>query len=95
MCHRDPPPHTWSARGTFRLSSIVRIDSSLLHLGDDHGGNLLRSESLGLVLVLYLELGLRGLLDLGGGPVLHVSLDSGFIKLASDQSLGVATKMAT
>ena len=67
--------------------------SSLLHLGEDHGGDLLRGESLGLVLVLDLELGLGGFINHGEGPVLHVSLDSGFLKLAFDQSLGVATKM--
>ena len=63
--------------------------SSLLHLGEDHGGDLLRGESLGLVLVLDLELGLGGFINHGEGPVLHVSLDSGVLELAPDQSLGV------
>merc|ERR1712172_465161 len=70
------------------LSAEVSL-SSLLHFGEDHGGDLLWGESLGLVLVLALELGLGGILDNSEGPVLHVGLDSRVIKLTSDQSLGV------
>merc|ERR1719341_563840 len=57
------------------LSADISL-SSLLHLGEDHGGDLLWGEPLGLVLVLDLELGLGGVINNGEGPVLHVSLDS-------------------
>ena len=61
----------------------------LLHLGQDHGGALLRGEPLGLVLVLDLQLGPSAFLHHGEGPMLHVRLNCGVIELAADQPLGV------
>ncbi|GMT27288.1 hypothetical protein PFISCL1PPCAC_18585, partial [Pristionchus fissidentatus] len=64
--------------------------SAYLHLDENHRGDLLGSEALGLSLELNLHLGLA---SLGGddleGPVLHVGLDGGVVKLAADESLGV------
>lgn len=61
----------------------------LTHLGQDHGGDLLGGEGLLLALELDLDDGLGALVDDLEGEVLHVSLDLGVGKLASDQSLGV------
>merc|ERR1719412_1064965 len=61
----------------------------LLHLGENHGGNLFRGEHLLLVLVLDLQLGLATVLDDRERPVLHVGLDGRLVELAADQSLGV------
>jgi hypothetical protein len=61
----------------------------LLHLGEDHGGDLLGRE--GLVLAEVLDLNERRaiLVDDGERPVLRVLLDIGVVKAATDQSLGV------
>uniref|UniRef100_A0A7S3NEG7 NAD-specific glutamate dehydrogenase n=1 Tax=Aureoumbra lagunensis TaxID=44058 RepID=A0A7S3NEG7_9STRA len=66
----------------------VRL-SSLTHLGEDHGGDLLGSEGLLLTLELNLDVGLAALVDDCEGEVLHVGLDLSIGKLATDQSLGV------
>jgi len=62
----------------------------VLHLDEDHGGNLLGEEFLDLTLVGNLDL---GLLVLSGddleGPELHVSLDFSVSELSSDESLGI------
>jgi hypothetical protein len=64
--------------------------SDLLHLLEDHGGDLLRGEDLGLTHVLNLNVGLVAvLLDDLEGPVLGVVLDHGVGELAADQTLGV------
>ncbi|GMT21352.1 hypothetical protein PFISCL1PPCAC_12649, partial [Pristionchus fissidentatus] len=62
--------------------------SGVLHLDEHHRGDLLRSESLGLSLVLDLDLGLASISsnDLKW-PVLHVRLHGGILELASDESL--------
>ena len=63
--------------------------SGLAHLGEDHGGDLLGCEVLGLALELDLDDGLATLVDDLEGEVLHISLDLSVGELASDQSLGV------
>lgn len=61
----------------------------LAHLGEDHGGDLLGGEVLGLALELDLGNGLAGLLDDLEGEVLHVGLDLGVLELAANEALGV------
>lgn len=63
--------------------------SGLTHLSQDHGGDLLGGEVLGLALELDLDDGLAALVDNLEGEVLHVSLDLGVGELATNQSLGV------
>ena len=63
--------------------------SSLSHLGQDHGGNLLGSELLVLALELDLDDGLAATLDDLEGEVLHIRLHLRVRELAPDQSLGV------
>ncbi|PKS06781.1 hypothetical protein jhhlp_006855 [Lomentospora prolificans] len=63
---------------------------SLSHLGEDHSGNLLGSELLGLALELDLDDRLATLVVLDSeGEVLHVSLDLGVVELASNKTLGI------
>jgi hypothetical protein len=66
----------------------VRL-SSLTHLGEDHGGDLLGSEVLGLALELNLDDGLTTLVIDLEGDVLHIGLDLRMGELATDQPLGV------
>lgn len=66
----------------------VRL-SSLPHLSQDHGGNLLRSEGLLLALELNLDDRLAALLNNLEGEVLHIRLDLSVVELAADQTLGV------
>jgi len=63
--------------------------SGLTHLGEDHGGNLLGSELLGLALELDLNDGLGLLLNDLEGPVLHISLDLSVGKTTTDETLGI------
>jgi hypothetical protein len=63
--------------------------SSLPHLDEDHGGDLLGCEGLLLALELDLDDGLASLVDDLEGEVLHVGLDLGVLELAADQALGV------
>jgi len=63
--------------------------SGLAHLGQNHGGDLLRCEGLRLSLVFDLDDGLATLVDDLEGEVLHISLDLRIIKLAANQTLGV------
>ena len=62
---------------------------SLAHLGQDHGGDLLGGEDLGLALELDLDDGLATTVDDLEGEVLHVGLDLSIAELAADQTLGV------
>ena len=78
---------------------------SLLHLDEDHGGDLLGSEGLRLSLVLHAELGQSSLVDNLAiyelhkskktnqthqeRPVLHICLHSRVVELATNQTLGV------
>ena len=63
--------------------------SSLLHLGEDHGGDLLRGEHLLLILVVHLQLGLSSHVDDGERPVLHIALDRAIVEVAADEPLSV------
>ena len=63
--------------------------SGLAHLGEDHGGDLLRGESLLLALELDLDHGLASTVDDLEGEVLHVGLDLSIGELAADEALGV------
>ncbi|KAF1755606.1 hypothetical protein GCK72_012056 [Caenorhabditis remanei] len=64
--------------------------SGLLHLQEDHRRDLLRSEDLGLSLVLDLDLWLG---SFGGDdlewPMLHVRLNCWVVELAPDETLGI------
>jgi hypothetical protein len=62
---------------------------SLLHLGEDHGGNLLGGELLLGALGLDRDHGLVGAVDKVEGPVLAVLLDVTVLELAADETLGV------
>ena len=62
--------------------------SSFLHLGQHYRGYLLRRERL-FILVLDLELRLASDVDNSEGPVLHVALHILFVKVASNEPLGV------
>ena len=66
----------------------VRL-SSLTHLGQDHGGDFLRSEVLLLTLELDLDDRLAGLLDDLEGEVLHISLNLSIVELAANETLGI------
>ena len=61
----------------------------LTHLSEDHGGDLLRGELLGLTLELNLDDGLGGLLDDLERPVLHIGLDLSILKTTTDETLGI------
>ena len=71
-----------------RLRNLALGD--LLHLGEDHGADLLSEESLLLAFVLYDDRGLAVVagLDLEG-PELDVLLDDAVRKLAADETLSV------
>lgn len=53
---------------------------------------LFRVESLSLALELHLQLGFATLTDNSEWPVLHIRLDSGVFKLATNQTLGICKK---
>lgn len=61
----------------------------LPHLNEDHGGDLLRCESLLLALELDLDDRLASLLDDLEGEVLHVGLNLSIGELASDKTLSI------
>lgn len=66
------------------LSKVVLGD--LLHLAQDHGGHLLRSENLILAVNLNLNLGLAILVDNTEGEMLHVLLGVLVIEFPTDQT---------
>ncbi|KAL7278603.1 LOW QUALITY PROTEIN: hypothetical protein ACG7TL_007604 [Trametes sanguinea] len=66
---------------------------SLLHLAQDHGGNLLGSEVAELATVLNLDDRLSTLVDDLEGPVLHVALNLRIIELATDETLSVKDRV--
>lgn len=69
------------------LSKIRLRD--LLHLDQDHRGNLLRVEGLNLTLVFNLHFWFGGIIHNFERPVLHVWLDHLVIKLAPNQTLRI------
>ena len=69
-------------------STKVRL-SSFPHLDEDHGGDLLRCESLLFALELDLNNRLATLVNDLEGEVLHVSLNLSIGELASNKALGV------
>ena len=72
------------------LDGVTKVGlGSLPHLGQDHGGDLLRGEDLGLALELDLDGGLASLVDNREGEVLHVGLDLSIAELAADETLGI------
>lgn len=60
--------------------------SNLLHLGENHGGDLLGGEGLGLVQVLNLDHGVSTLVDDLEGPRLNILLDDGVFESSSDKT---------
>jgi hypothetical protein len=72
------------------LNLLAKLDlGNLLHLEENHGGDLLGREGLGLAEVLNLDLGLGVVVNDLEGPGLDVLLDGGVIEAATDQTLGV------
>ena len=61
----------------------------LLHLGENHGGDLLGEEALLLTLVFHRKFWLSINLDHLKWPVLHVRLDGRVAVLSPDQPLGI------
>jgi hypothetical protein len=66
--------------------------SDLLHLDEDHGGDFLGRESLGLVEVLDLDLGGSIVVNDLERPGLDVLLDGGVIESAADKTPGMAVR---
>mmetsp|Transcript_13431 Transcript_13431/g.20742 ORF Transcript_13431/g.20742 Transcript_13431/m.20742 type:complete len:362 (+) Transcript_13431:1066-2151(+) len=66
----------------------VRL-GNILHLGEDHGGDLLRGKNLVLSLDLDPDVGLSVLVNDLEGQQLHVRLDSGVSEVTTDQTLDV------
>jgi hypothetical protein len=66
--------------------------SDLLHLDQDHGGDFLGRESLGLVEVLDLDLGGSIVVNDLERPGLDVLLDGGVIESAADKTPGVPVR---
>ncbi len=66
---------------------------SLLHFGQDHGGNLFGCKVAGLALVLDRDGGFAVLLLDLKGPVLHVALDILVVHLAPNETLGVKDRV--
>lgn len=56
------------------------------YLHEDHGGDLLGREDLGLVKVLNLDNGVATLVDDLEGPGLNILLDDGVLEAATDQT---------
>lgn len=63
--------------------------SSFLHLEKNHGRDFLRGESLGLTLVLDLNLRLGLLVDDLERPVLHIRLNLGVSETTTDKTLSI------
>lgn len=64
------------------------------YLEEDHGGDLLGRERLGLAEVLNLNLGLSAIVNDLEGPRLNILLDGGVIEAATDKT-PVADRLAT
>ena len=60
--------------------------SAETYLAKNHGGNLLRSEGLFLIVDLDLDLGLSTFVDDGEREVLDISLDLLLVELAADHT---------
>ena len=79
-----------NSRNDGLLDSLTELGlGNLLHLGEDHGGDLLGREGLSLVQVVDLDEWGSILVDDGERPVLHVLLDVLVIETTTDKSLGV------
>jgi hypothetical protein len=63
--------------------------SGLLHLRQDHGGDLLRGEVVELSAVLYVDSRLAVLVVNLEWPVLHVLLDVSVLEFTTNETLGV------
>lgn len=64
------------------------------YLEEDHGGDFLGRERLGLAEVLNLNLGLSAIVNDLEGPRLNILLDGGVIEAATDKT-PVAGRLAT
>lgn len=72
------------------LDRLAKVSlGGLLHLDEDHRGNLLRRKNLLLALVVNLDLGLAVLGNNREGPVLHVALHVRVVETTANQTLGV------
>ena len=56
------------------------------YLDENHGGDLLGGEGLGLTEVLDLDLGVAGFVNDLEGPALHILLDGGVVEAATDET---------
>ena len=74
--------------GVGHLATKVGL-GGLTHLGENHGGDLLGGEGLGLALELDLDDGLAGTVDDLEGEVLHIGLNLSIVELATDETLGI------
>lgn len=74
------------------LVTQVRL-GGLLHLGEDHGGDLFRGEVLELATVADLDHRLAALVDNLERPVLHVLLDVAVGVSPADETLGVKDRV--
>mmetsp|Transcript_15799 Transcript_15799/g.47414 ORF Transcript_15799/g.47414 Transcript_15799/m.47414 type:complete len:315 (-) Transcript_15799:19-963(-) len=82
--HRD--------HGVLHLLAEVVL-GGLLHLGQDHGGHLLRRHDLGLALDLHPDHGLGVLIHDLKGKELHVLLDRGVLEAAANEALHVEERL--
>jgi len=62
------------------------------YLHEDHGGDLLGSEGLGLVKVIDLDNGVATLVDDLEGPGLNILLDDGVIETATNETPFIVSK---
>lgn len=67
-------------------SSGTDFCGRISNLDEDHGGDLLGGETLGLAEVLNLNGGVALVVNDLEGPALHILLDGGLIELATDQT---------
>lgn len=84
-----------SGDGDDRLGNLLAEFglSNLLHLGENHRGDFLRGEGLGLVQVLDLDHGVTTLVDNLEGPGLNILLDDGVLESSSNKTPGIMSAL--